>query len=86
MPTSETPPTQPPPKGEKVTSHCPMCDKRDMVKHCDIDHCTWAHCRNKDCDATLDIRRRLGHCLIDGGRVRLTFGNGRWAERQPDVR
>lgn len=66
---------------EKLTTECPACGRHSLVKHCDTRSCTWATCRNKDCDLVYDVRTGRGHKFSDdraipGGlrpRVRWTW-------------
>lgn len=46
---------------EKVVSKCPCCEREALVEHCDSGRCGWFICRNKDCDAVLDLKRKRGH-------------------------
>lgn len=44
-----------------VVGNCPVCAKRTLALHCPSSTCTWHKCRNKSCDAVLDLRRRRGY-------------------------
>lgn len=50
---------------EKNLIRCPVCGLQSLVAHCSDTHptCTWHACRNKACDAQLDLAKRTGHCI-----------------------
>lgn len=57
---------------EKTVGMCPVCGQKSLVTHCPEDHptCNWHACRNKDCDAVLDLTLGVGHCKVLGDPVK----------------
>lgn len=41
---------------------CPVCNVRSLVQHCEGSAtCGWHKCRNKECEAILDLAKRRGY-------------------------
>lgn len=72
-------------------THCPMCNEaKALVKHCKDTDCGWVKCTNTKCDLTIDIARKVAHCLSPTGEKRkngalkrqnLVLDGGVWRER-----